>query len=102
MLVLNGFFKDNAVIPDIPVIIPDGTKAVISVEEASQDSSRKIEVQKEAWHEFFDGIRSLDEELPPEFDEIIERGINFNYTLVTHNTKHFNHIKELFCEDWTA
>jgi hypothetical protein len=78
MLVLNGFFKDNAVIPDIPLIIPDGTKAVISIEDAAQGSARQIELQKEAWHEFFDGIRSLDEELPPEFDKIIEKGLNFN------------------------
>jgi hypothetical protein len=78
MLVLNGFFKDNAVIPDTPLIIPDGTKAVISIEEASQGGARKTKLQKEAWHEFFAGIRSLDEDLPPEFDEIIERGINFN------------------------
>jgi hypothetical protein len=78
MLVLNGFFRDNAVVPDIPVIIPDGTKAVISIEETSQGSAREIKLQKEAWHEFFNGIRSLDEELPPEFDAIIEKGINFN------------------------
>jgi hypothetical protein len=51
---------------------------VISIEETSQNSAREIELQKEAWHEFFDGIRSLDEKLPPEFDAIIERGINFN------------------------
>jgi hypothetical protein len=54
------------------------TKVVISIKEASQGDVKKTELQKEAWHEFFEGLRSLDEELPPEFDEIIERGLNFN------------------------
>jgi hypothetical protein len=71
-------FKDNAVIPDIPLTISDGTKTVISIEEVSQSDAREIELQKTAWHEFFNGIRSLDEDLPLEFDAIIERGINFN------------------------
>ncbi|MDR1176256.1 MAG: hypothetical protein LBK83_12405 [Treponema sp.] len=54
------------------------SKAVISIEEASQSGAREIELHKTAWREFFAGIRSLDEDLPPEFDETIERGISFN------------------------
>ncbi|GHU58973.1 hypothetical protein FACS189444_3510 [Spirochaetia bacterium] len=78
MLVLDGFFRDNTFIPDRAVTIPDGAKAIVSVEEAPQQQVEKIALQKKAWHEFFDGIRGLNEELSPKFDEIIERGIHFN------------------------
>ena len=51
---INGTFKDNTFIPDS--VVP----------------------QKQAWRDFFDGIRSLDEELPDEFDKIVEKGMTFS------------------------
>ena len=78
MLVLNGTFKDNMIIPDSVVPIPDGTRVTISVEESIQKIDPIIAQQKKAWHEFFIGIRAIDEKLPPEFDEIVGKGIAFN------------------------
>ena len=78
MLVLSGTFKDNMIIPDSVVPIPDGTRVTISVEETTQKINPVISQQKKVWHDFFIGIRALDEKLPPEFDEIVEKGIVFN------------------------
>jgi len=82
MLVLNGIFRDNLFIPDYEVPMPDGTRVVISVEESTLRMDQKKTQQKEAWHSFFEEIRalrSLNDELPHEFDEIIEKGMVFNH-----------------------
>jgi hypothetical protein len=78
MLILNGFFKDNTFIPDRDLSVPDGTKAVVSVEDSSQIPMEETARLKQAWHDFFKEIRAIDEELPPEFDEILARGIRLN------------------------
>jgi len=78
MLVLNGTFKDNTFVPDSVVPIPDGTRVTVSVEESTQKIDPGIFQQKKAWHDFFEGIRVLDENLPVEFDEIVDKGIVFN------------------------
>ena len=77
MLVFDGIFKDNTFVPDGEVPIPDGTRVTISVE-SMQKADMEIVQQKKAWHDFFEGIRAIDEELPAEFDEIIKKGIAFN------------------------
>jgi len=80
MLIMNGIFKDNTFVPDFEVSIPDGTRAIISVEESTSKTYTEIIRQKKAWLDFFEGIRTLDEDLPVEFDEIVEKGIVFNQT----------------------
>ena len=77
-MVLNGLFKNNTFVPDCVVPIPDGTRVTVSVEESTQETDPKIVQQKKAWHDFFEGIRTLDEKLPVEFDEIVEKGMVFN------------------------
>ena len=84
MLVINGIFKDNTFVPDCEIHIPDGTRVTVSVKEtvhpagAALKTDTLIVQQKKAWHDFFEGIRLLDEELPAEFDTIINKGIAFN------------------------
>jgi hypothetical protein len=82
MLVLSGVFKDNIFVPDQAVSVLDGTRAVVSIEEtapeAEPNANSETVQQKSAWHTFFEGIRHLNEELPAEFDAIIEKGIVFN------------------------
>jgi hypothetical protein len=78
MLILNGCFKDNTFIPDHDLSVPDGTKAVVTVEDSSRIPTEETEQQKQAWHDFFKEIRAIGEELPPEFDEILARGIQLN------------------------
>jgi hypothetical protein len=78
MLVLNGVFKNNAFISDRELSIPDGTKAVVSVEDTSPVPAEEIKRQKKAWHTFFEEIRAIDEALPPAFDEILAKGVQFN------------------------
>ena len=77
MLVLNGVFKDNIFIPDNEAPIPDGTRATVSFEESPQKKDLESMQQKKAWHDFFEGIRSLDEELPAEFDKIVSKNLVF-------------------------
>jgi len=78
VLVLNGTFKDNTFVPDSVVPIPDGTRVTVSIEELTKKNDSEILRQKKAWNDFFEGIRTLDEKLPVEFDEIVEKGIVFN------------------------
>jgi len=97
VLVLNGIFRDNIFVPDGEVFIPDGTKAIVSIEEPASktdsEPSAGVEMnvasvkgasplvimqQKKAWRDFFEGIRTADDELPAEFDQIIEKGITFD------------------------
>jgi len=77
MLVLNGTFKDNTFVPDSVVPISDGTRVTVSVEETQKTGLGNIQ-QKQAWRDFFEGIRSLDEELPAEFDKIVEKGMTYS------------------------
>ena len=79
MLVLDGIFKDNIFIPDREVSILDGTRATVSINESELKANPAIIQQKNAWHNFFEGIRASDEKLPDEFDVIIEKGIVFNH-----------------------
>ena len=78
MLVLDGIFKDNIFIPDHKVAILDGTRATVSIGETGQKTNPEAVQQKKAWHDFFEGIKTLNEELPAEFDAIIAKGIVFN------------------------
>jgi hypothetical protein len=78
MLVVSGFFRDNSFVPDREVSIPDGTKATLSIQETAPQTEPSIAEKKKAVHDFFEAIRNTDEVLPPEFDEIVAKGITFN------------------------
>lgn len=77
MLIVGGIFKNNVFVPDRAVSLPDGTRAVISVQEALHNTLMEPKQQKKAWHDFFAGIKNLDEELSPEFDKILGKDIRF-------------------------
>jgi hypothetical protein len=77
MLILDGIFKNNIFVPDHGVSVLDGTRGTVSIEEAGQKAEPETMQQKKAWHDFFEGIKSLDEDLPAEFDAIIEKGMLF-------------------------
>jgi hypothetical protein len=87
MLVLNGFFKDNAVVPDSPVAVPDGTRAFISFgngpakrpgERAEfkrgPDPQKQLEALKK-FHRDLDCIK--DEPLDEVFDRAVDAGLKF-------------------------
>jgi hypothetical protein len=87
MLVLDGFFKDNTVIPERPVAVPDGTRAFISFEgspaehpeenaafKRGLDPRKQLEALKK-FHEDLDRIK--DEPLDEEFDRAINAGLKF-------------------------
>ena len=78
MLVVNGIFRDNTFVPDSEVHVPDGTRATVSIEGSDTKTSPEVIKQKKAWHDFFEGLKTLNEDLSPDFDKIIEKGISFN------------------------
>ena len=80
MLIIDGCFQNNIFVPDYKVSLPDGTKATVTIEESETKNNLKVSQQKKAWHDFFEGIRNSDENLPVEFDEIIKKGLVFNHT----------------------
>jgi hypothetical protein len=99
MLVLNGFFKDNTVVPEHTVSVPDGTKAVISVEDTpsrQQENVRSPEYlekspeerafkrsldpqkQLDALKKFHKDLAAIDDEpLDEEFDHAVNAGLKF-------------------------
>ncbi|MDR1430223.1 MAG: hypothetical protein LBI85_08010 [Spirochaetaceae bacterium] len=78
MLIMTGYFKDNTVIPYENVSIPDGTKAVITMEDAAGDEAREAARQLPVFKTFFSKLDEITGELPPEFDEIMAKGLSFN------------------------
>jgi hypothetical protein len=94
MLLVTGYFKNNTFVPEKDISIPDGTKAVVSVEDkapyvlqpgpkgvrpevcGSPLDTKKPERQLVVFEEFLAELDKDDEVLPPEFDEIITQGIN--------------------------
>jgi hypothetical protein len=99
MLVLNGFFKDNTVVPEYTVSVPDGTKAVISVEDTPlqrQKNARLPEYPEENPEErafkrsldpqeqldtlkkFHNDLAAIDDEpLDEEFDNAVNARLKF-------------------------
>jgi hypothetical protein len=99
MLVLNGFFKDNTVVPERPVYVPDGTRVSISFEDspAGRNQSRippeylEEDLSEQAFkcgldpqeqlkalkkfHEDLDRIK--DEPLDEVFDRAVNAGLKF-------------------------
>jgi hypothetical protein len=67
MLVINGFFEKGKFVPDVPVLLPEKTKAVIQVEN-TEDILPVI--SNESWDEFRKGIEAVEgEEIPDDFVE---------------------------------
>jgi hypothetical protein len=77
MLVIPGVFKDNTFIPERSLNLPDGTRGRFTVEEQSADEVKLAQSQRAAVEAFVAAIKESDEELPPEFDEIINTGLKF-------------------------
>jgi hypothetical protein len=77
MLFVSGYFKNNTFVPEKDISIPDGTKAVVSVEDKALGTVIKAEQQLTVFKEFLAELDKDDEMLPPEFDEIIAQGIKF-------------------------
>jgi hypothetical protein len=77
MLLVPGYFKNNIFVPNNDISIPDGTQAVVSVDDKRVDEAKEAKKQLKAFKEFFAAIRTIPEELAPEFDEMIARGLKF-------------------------
>jgi hypothetical protein len=77
MLVIPGVFKDDTFIPEKPFKLPNGTRGQFTVEEQSVDEAKLAQSQRAAVEAFVTAIKEIDEELPPEFDEIANMGLEF-------------------------
>jgi hypothetical protein len=82
MLILNGFFKDNRVVPEHTVSVPDGTRAIISVEEDTPEQAFKLSLdprkQLGALKKFHEDLNAIDDEpLDEEFDRAVNAGLKF-------------------------
>jgi hypothetical protein len=81
MLILNGFFKDNTVVPEHTVSVPDGIKAVISVEDTPEQAfkpSLDPRKQLDALKKFHEDLNAIDDEpLDEEFDRAVNAGLKF-------------------------
>jgi hypothetical protein len=78
MTALKGLIKNNAFISDDGSVVPDGSRVIVTIlEDAAPPPVSETERQRRAWAEFFKAMESDPEKLPPEFDQIIARGIKF-------------------------
>jgi hypothetical protein len=83
MKAVMGRIKNNEFVSDDGSSIPDGSRVVITVlneESFPQESGMTFSEtgrQRRAWADFFKAMENDPENLPPEFDEIIAKGIKF-------------------------
>jgi hypothetical protein len=77
MFVIPGIFKDNTFIPERTLDLPDGTRGRFTVDEQSIGEAKLAESQRAAVEAFVAGIEAIDEELPPEFDGEMAKGLKF-------------------------
>jgi hypothetical protein len=104
MTAVKGYIKNNEFVSEDGSSIPEGSRVVVTIlepqpgsqiprvseflgsplNEASspQESSSafsETERQRRVWADFFEAMENDPEKLPPEFDEIISKGIKFRY-----------------------
>jgi hypothetical protein len=106
MVAVKGYIKNNEFVSDNGFSIPDGSRVVVAVLEPqpslqgegvpedllhgsplneasspqeSNSAFSETERQRRAWADFFEAMENDPEELSPEFDEIISKGIKFRY-----------------------
>jgi hypothetical protein len=60
MFVVQGYFEAGQFVSDLPVVIPENKKAVITI----LDENIQKTDQKKIWNEFRAAIEKADEELP--------------------------------------
>jgi hypothetical protein len=77
MLLVTGYFKNNAFYPDKDVEIPDGTQAVVSVSALPLEDITETERQRRIFADFFSALSEESEELTDQFDRSLERRIKF-------------------------
>jgi hypothetical protein len=77
MIAVKGHIKNNKFVSDDGTSIPEGSRVVVTVLNEEIPVFSETERQRRAWADFFEAIENDPEELSPEFDEIISRGIKF-------------------------
>ena len=77
MQAFQGYAESGKIIPLGNPVIPDGNKAIIAILDESLNQESRLERQKKALCAFEKGLAECKEPLPPEFDEIINRRVNF-------------------------
>jgi hypothetical protein len=75
-----GYFVNERFVPYDNVVIPEDREVIVTVLDKPAQESR-IDRQLRALEEFQNGLRDCDEELGPEFDEIISRRVNITREL---------------------
>jgi hypothetical protein len=83
MMAVMGCIKNNEFVSDDGSSILDGRRVVVTVldeESTPRDDSLALSDtgrQRSVWADFFEAMENDPEKLPPEFDEIISKGIKF-------------------------
>jgi hypothetical protein len=76
-----GYIENGRIIPFGNPEIPDGSKVIITVLDEVLRIESQLERQKRALRAFEKGLVECDEPLPPEFDEILSKRVNFTREL---------------------
>jgi hypothetical protein len=77
MLAVKGHIKNNEFVSDDGFSIPEGSRVVVTILNEESPALSETERQRRIWTDFFEAMEHDPEKLPPEFDEIISRGIKF-------------------------
>jgi hypothetical protein len=78
MIAVQGHFKDRIFISEEDIAIPDGSRAIVTFLDLPQQrtgvSMTESERQRKIFREISAALREDTEELPEEFDKIINEG----------------------------
>jgi hypothetical protein len=87
MIAVQGHFKDRIFISEENIAIPDGSRVIVTFLDLPQQRASvfitESERQRKIFKEISAALREDAEELPEEFDKIINEGLKFNE--VTYN-----------------
>ncbi|MDR1686354.1 MAG: hypothetical protein LBR82_07950 [Desulfovibrio sp.] len=76
-----GYTDNGKIIPLGNTVIPDGCRAVVTILDEPLLTESRLERQKKALRAFERGLAECNEPLSPEFDEILNKRVNFSRRL---------------------
>jgi hypothetical protein len=81
MQAYQAYIEDGKIIPIGNPVLPDGSRAIITILDESFSLESRLERQKKALQALEKGLAECDEPLPPEFDEILSQRVNITREL---------------------
>ena len=79
MQAFQGYFKNGRFIPQNNARIPEDKLAIVTVMDTPAPTEEMLRLQRwEAWRTFIRKIEEDDEDLPPEFEEILSHRFNIS------------------------